>query len=135
MPVRGLVALCALALGLSACGSEAPPAAADDQAREQAAAAEAAVESLRETVDALEERIADLERSGSRYEARLDSVTERLWGSLGTVRSSLQEARDESGSALEQVASALAEARAAARELTILENRFDYHLRSDHGGG
>ena len=135
MPARGVAALCVVLLALAGCGSEDRPATADDEAREQAAAAHAAVESLETRTQELEDRIAEVEDAGSRLEARLEKVSERLWKSLGKARSSVDEVRESSGSALSQVSSALAEARAAARELTILQNRFDYHLRSDHGGG
>src|SRR5688500_7352356 len=103
MPARGVAALCVLMLALGACGSEDPPSVSDDQAREQAAAAEAAVEELRETTDALEDRIAELEQDRSRLESRLGAVTERVWKSLGNVRTSLGDAREDSDSALSQV--------------------------------
>ncbi len=100
------------------------------------------------SVALLEERIVELEEELDRRAAgqtklrrRLDKVSKRLWGSLKGLREQLQGARAESSDASSEAAAAsgaageaLTRAEAAARDLTVLRDRFDYHLRQEGGG-
>ena len=141
LPWGWVVALVSVAV-ISAAGSWAwAQRSADDgvgaarTATERAVAAQAAVADLSADVERLEQRLAAITRDGDRSAERLGRVKESLWASLGRVRSDLAAARSGSKEALASVGSAVAEAQAAARKLSVLEDRFEYHLRADHGGG
>ena len=101
----------------------------------RAAAAEAALEDLTTEVEALERRMAVLTKDNDRFVTRMGRVRESLWGSLQRLRADLAAARSGSREALAGAGAAADEARSAARQLSVLEDRFEYHLRADHGGG
>ncbi len=102
-----------------------------DDARESAAEAVAAVDGLEERIAALED---DLDEA-SRVSERVDRVSERLWASLAKLRKSLDDVRSGTDDAAASADAALGRAEQAARDLAVLGNRYDYHLRRDHGGG
>ncbi|HWC14518.1 MAG TPA: hypothetical protein VG929_07975 [Actinomycetota bacterium] len=90
----------------------------------------------------LEERIVDLEGELSDADAARDRAQDGLAGfrkrfraSLKDLRAALGEVRSTSSSASDEVDAALAEARAVAADLEVLEERYNYHLRRYHGGG
>lgn len=131
-----LLVLALAALILSACGRE-----ISHEATRAAAEQGRLLEEARAEIAALEERTRELEESLARVEdqrdiagTRVDRVSERLWSSLAKLREALSETKASGKSAAGDAASALANASAALRDLTILENRFEYHLRQ-HGGG
>jgi uncharacterized protein YoxC len=136
---RGFV-LVILALGtlvLPACGpgeetDEAERAAAEQAERLDEALGE--IEDLKLRTQELEDELAVIEDDRQAKAADLDRVSERLWASLAKLRGALADAKASVDSASSEASSALANAGAAAREVTILENRFEYHLRQ-HGGG
>lgn len=101
----------------------------------RAAAAEAAVAELSTELDRLEDRLGAATEDNGRFAARMERVREALWSSLQSLRGELAQARAGSKEALAGVGAAASEAQAAARQLSILEDRFEYHLRADHGGG
>ncbi len=105
----------------------------DEQAREQAADALAALDALEEQIEELEQRVESLEDERVRTSKRLDRATERLWSSLSNLRAAVADAKAAGDSASSDVASALGQADAAARAIAVLDNRFEYHLRQ-HGG-
>ena len=84
---------------------------------------------------AVKKDVAALEKDNDRMGALLSRVTDSLWASLKNVRGLVAEARAGSSDALAEVGSALERAESAARNLSVLEDRFEYHLRTDHGGG
>lgn len=93
-------------------------------------------------IEALDERIADLEddllsETGdrSKLDARLDALGDRLDRALERLKESLEGVRTGSAEARDSAASALANAQAVASDLSVLEERYDYHLRRYHGGG
>jgi len=90
---------------------------------------------MSERLAAVKKDVAALEKDNDRMGARLERVTDSLWASLKNVRGLVAEARTGSNSALAEVGSALERAESAARNLSVLEDRFEYHLRTDHGGG
>jgi predicted nucleic acid-binding Zn-ribbon protein len=135
-----LVIVALAALGVTAWGSsrgsdvaaEAAQAAEAQADRLDAALAE--IEALQERTRELETELAGIEESSGRAGSQLDRVSGRLWGSLDKLRRSVADAKSANSSAASDAASALANAGAALRDLAILENRFEYHLRQ-HGGG
>jgi methyl-accepting chemotaxis protein len=90
-----------------------------------------AVDDLEVRLEGLED---DLDAAGKVGE-RVDKVSERLWASLGKLRKSLEEVRSGAGEAAANADAALVRAEQAARDLALLGNRYDYHLRRYHGGG
>jgi hypothetical protein len=75
------------------------------------------------------------EDARSRMVARLATLRERLWASISSVRTGLGDARSMSGAAAAEADDALARAGQVARDLSVLQQRYDYHLRRYHGGG
>ena len=129
--MRLMAAALSVAVALPACGSGSGP---DESLVRKADDAMAAAERSLEAVDELEAEITTLEgrlddarRKGAALSSRLDKASKRLWESLARVRSSVTDA---SGSA----SSAVATAQSAARDIAVLTQRFDYHLRQTGGG-
>ena len=125
-----------LILALGACGDDSPTGALlkDTEARELASDSMRAVDLLEERAGELEAELEELRSGRSEAADRLETVTQRLWSSLSKVREALAEVKDGNAAAASEASSALSQASSAARSLTILENRFEYHLRQ-HGGG
>ena len=129
--MRLMAAAVTVAVVLPACGTgsgsdESLVRKADDAM----AAAERSLEAVGELegeIAGLEDRLDDARRKGAALSGRLDKATQRLWDSLARVRSSVDDA---SGSA----SSAVATAQSAARDIAVLTQRFDYHLRQSGGG-
>ncbi|MEA2460674.1 MAG: hypothetical protein QOH90_851 [Actinomycetota bacterium] len=103
-----------------------------EQAEREAARAVAAVSSLRARVGELEAALGGADDAAAGVTRKLDDISGRLWASLKKVRAEIRTARS---SASDEAASALAEAQQVARDLSVLKERFDYHLVHDHGGG
>ncbi|MDQ3645384.1 MAG: hypothetical protein M3345_00445 [Actinomycetota bacterium] len=125
----------AVVLVAPACGREASDA-QTKAAAEQAQLLDetrAELEVLTERTEELGSHLDELEAGREDAAAQLDRVSERLWASLAKVREAVSEAKSAGGAASSDADSALANASAALRDLTILENRFEYHL-SQHGG-
>ena len=133
-----LLILAAAALFLSVWSRESSEAATEVAAEQAALLADARAE-----IDALEERAGLLEADLAEATAasrsddlalRMEEVTARLWASVKKLRAALSESRSTGKAAASDAASAAANAGAALRELTILENRFEYHLRQEGSG-
>jgi hypothetical protein len=105
------------------------------EASARAAAAEVAAAEVSEDLAALERRLGAATEGNERLANRMERATEALWSSLRNLRGELAAARAGSKEALAGVGAAAAEAHAAAKQLSVLEDRFEYHLRADHGGG
>lgn len=95
-----------------------------------------------EAISALEVRLADLEADlqverddRGKLSDRLDALSDKLERSLDRLTESMAEARSGSAEARESAASALATVRSVASDLSVLEERYEYHLRRYHGGG
>jgi ABC-type transporter Mla subunit MlaD len=145
------VALVAVLSILAACG---PTASEDSSSADRAATTKALdrISALRREVGELGRQVDDAIRSDRRSERRFERLAarfERLSGRLRSARaalgSSLEEARAALGSSLEEArasaVAALEEARASAgrldgleRGLSLLTERFDYHLRTGGSG-
>lgn len=106
----------------------------DEEARKLASDSMRAVDLLEERAAELEAEIETLRSEKDDAAERLDTISGRLWSSLSKLRESLNEAKEGNAAALSEASSAAGQAASAARSLTILENRFEYHLRQ-HGGG
>ena len=99
------------------------------------ASSDRALRVMTDRLAAVKKDVAALQKDNDRMGARLERVTDSLWASLKNVRGLMAEARAGSNEALAEVGSALERAESAARNLSVLEDRFEYHLRTDHGGG
>jgi hypothetical protein len=129
---RAITIVAALAV-LTACGSDAgadrtDP--ADAAARAQAAEALDRVASLTDRVERLGSELRDQERAQRRLadgiETRLGVLAERLREALDAVRVAAESAGADADAAEAQIGG-------IARNLSVLKERFDYHLRN--GGG
>jgi predicted nucleic acid-binding Zn-ribbon protein len=123
--MRLIAAALAAAVVLPACGTGSGSEESLRKADDALAAAERSQESvdaLEEQVSSLEDRLGDARRKGAALSSRLDKATGRLWDSLAKLRTAVSDA---SGSA----SGALSAAQSAAREIAVLTQRFDYHLR------
>jgi predicted nucleic acid-binding Zn-ribbon protein len=141
MTLGRIFLLCALVL-LPACAEgEEPSRSAPD-----AVAARAAAEEAAEAVAELEERLAGLEEEVSKasetaedtrsdLRAKIDAIRERIWGSIADLRSSLDALTGDTETAKAEAQEALGNVSAALRQLNVLEDRFDYHVNKQHGGG
>ena len=112
---------------LAACGGEDPgpvPAEARD-----VAAVRASVADLSERIDRLKQRVAGARAAQRRSRARLRGVAGDLEGRVKALRASLDEIADAADGAAANASAALGEAQAAARDVAVLGNRLDYHLR------
>jgi uncharacterized coiled-coil protein SlyX len=127
----GLVAV----LTLGACGRAAAIDAATeeriDAAQTVARRSLDEVERFEARVSLLERRVARQHRTSERLRAALAERTGKLGGSLDRLDRELAKL----GSTSEAASEAVATAQEAARDLTVLERRYEYHLRRYHGGG
>ena len=134
IPGSRLVAVALLAsVALPACGS--------DEADEALAAAQRRADDALDGVTELEARtgrleteLGDLRADGDDLTARLDALAAKLKERTERLESSIAKAKDSSSAAAADAAGALGSASKAAREISILTNRLNYHLRN-HGGG
>lgn len=132
---RALALVLFTAMAFAACGDEASgPTQRDlDEARAAAAEATEAVERLEARVESLEDDLATAEEASSGLGKRLRAATKSLRASLGDIRASLGDVRSSASEAVADADAALGQVGVVARDLTVLEDRFNFHLRS-HGG-
>ena len=123
-------------LALAGCGRDAPETGSKDtEAIEVAEEAMSAIADLEAESDELASALDDLKADRKGLSKRLANVAGRLRSSIGDLRAALADAEGEATSASGSAGAAVDKAESALRELSILENRFDYHLRNGHGGG
>jgi uncharacterized protein YicC (UPF0701 family) len=133
LPARVVIVAVAVAGLLSACGEAGDDArVAADRALEQVDALEARVSDLEGALEAATEGLDRARAFEGRISKGLDALGDRLERSMARIKENLSDVRT---SASEEAASALAQAQQVARDLEILEQRYDYHLRRYHGGG
>jgi hypothetical protein len=134
IPGSRLAAVVLLAsVALSACGSgEADEAVAT--AHRRADDAVAAVEKLEERTAELETELGGLRVDGDDLAARLDALAAKLKQRTERLEASIAKAKSSASTAAGDAADALGTASEAAREISVLTNRLNYHLRN-HGGG
>jgi septal ring factor EnvC (AmiA/AmiB activator) len=127
---RGAAVL-VLAIALAACGSAEPldEAAQEriDAAEAQAADALAAVDSLTERLTEMEDELGDVALDRKQVDKRLDKLSASLDAQIAALKEQLKNAKASNADA---AASALAAAQQAARDLSVLEKRFNYHLKN-----
>jgi hypothetical protein len=128
-----------LVLAAAGCGREQIR---DESARDTAGRALQAAADLGDRVATLEAAVAEARHSlsAARTRARataaeMRSLERRLRESLDGIRTNLETARSTVASASEDAAAALDHAAQSVRDLSVLEKRFEYHLRIYHGGG
>lgn len=131
---RGAAALVLVALALASCGGAEPlgDAAQEqiDDAGSQATEALAAVDSLTERLSVLEDELAGVTLERKRLSEQLDEMASTLALQLKRLEKKLAAAKGSAAAAAASADSALAAAQEAARNLTVLERRFDYHLKN-----
>ena len=130
------IALFFAALALVSCGRDEP--ATEPTSAAAVEAQEAADEALASIAN-LEEQTADLTDELAELKADRKKLAERMWDISGNLRAAIAELKGSLGDiegdvdgAAARASEALDEVGAAARELAVLENRFDYHLRRGH---
>lgn len=119
---------------LGACGDSG---AGDSDAVEQASAARRAADEALDLIEDLEKRADDLEtrvrasdRQRGRLAERLAEIHDSLKASIANLKASLDGAEADASSASGSASDALAQVDAALKRISVLQNRFDYHLRS-----
>jgi hypothetical protein len=132
-PILGVALAAVFALG--ACGDErSGPTQADlDEARAEAAAATDAVDRLEGRLESLENELDRSAEAADAFGKKLREATKSLRVSLGDIRGSLGEIRSLATGAASDAESAAGQIGAVVRDLSVLEDRFNFHLRS-HGG-
>jgi TolA-binding protein len=120
-------ALVALVL-FAGCGGDPEP-----RPGASATASQEDLASLQDRVAELEDLVDDLREGDDRMAARLRATTTRLGDSVSSLRSSLQSAEDDATDALADAGAAAARVEQVARDLSVLTERYDYHLRRYHG--
>ncbi|HET7482899.1 MAG TPA: hypothetical protein VFK89_08570 [Actinomycetota bacterium] len=126
----GLVLVLLAACGDSG-GGDTTPAAADprlDKALSQ-------ISSIQRTADGLAARVERLENRRDHMTERIDNLAARLGSALSDLRESLRARVGAADEAAATANDALNRAQSALDGLSVLENRFDYHMKHDHGGG
>lgn len=95
-----------------------------------------------DTISALDDRVAGLEsdllaaeQDRSKIDERVAALADKLDRALERLKETIETTRSGSAEARDSATSALANAQAIASELSVLEERYDYHLRRYHGGG
>lgn len=134
IPGSRLAAVALLAsFALSACGSgEADKALATAQRRVEDALE--GVTELEERTTHIETELGGLRADGDDLTARLDALAAKLKERTKRLESSIAKAKGSSSAAASDAADALGTASEAAREISVLTNRLNYHLRN-HGDG
>ena len=133
IPGSRLVAVVILAsVTLSACGSgEGDEALAAAQQR-----AEDALQGLREVerrTGELETELGDLRAEGNDVTSRLNALAAKLKSKTEKLETSIADAQSSASSAAGDAGDALGTAGEASREISILTNRLNYHLRNSGG--
>ncbi len=129
--LRVLVAVVATGVLAGCAGGAAEPrrsATRPDPAVEQIAELDERVAALEDALD--EERLKD-----ARAQRRLKRSSQRLWKAVGRLRDALDAARAGAAAADADAQEAAARIDDVAAELSVLADRYDYHLRRYHGGG
>jgi chromosome segregation ATPase len=105
------------------------------EAKEEARAASDRAEELEMRLDDLSSKLDRASKARAKMIERLAVLRDRLWASINSVRAGLGDSRSTSAAAAADAAEALSRATRVARDLAVLEGRYDYHLRRYHGGG
>ena len=128
MPLMARVPLALLIALLGACAPEA-------SSTEPSAETTQAIAAVEDRVSDLEADLLAAEDGRSKLADRIAGLAEKLDRSLDRLKEALAGARSGSEEAAKEAASALAAANAVASDLSVLEQRYEYHLRRYHGGG
>ena len=119
------------AVSFVACGDErSTDSSSSEEARTVAVEATEAVADLESRIDDL---VADLDRveaARQSFADKFDRIHKDLRDSIANLRASLSDATSDASSARDAANRALAELDSAMERLSVLENRFDYHVRN-----
>lgn len=88
---------------------------------------------LKARVERLGHRVDHLESAGGRVRRGLGRLSGRLRGAVDELRKQTSRAATEGTAARSQAADAIARIQQVSRQVTVLRQRLDYHLR--HAGG
>lgn len=141
MTIRTMVrasALILIAFAFAACADEGSEAGGDDDtAGREARRALQVAERLETRVSDLESDLEETLRRGDLKDLKknLGSLRKNLRSALADLRSALGDAKGQIGTATSAADSAMARAEKIARDLAVLQDRFNFHLKRDHGGG
>ena len=130
-----LLVLAALAAAsFAACGSsnDPEPSQGSEEALRLAEDATEDIAALEERADDLAEELDKVDSDRRALASKFERIHKDLRDSIATVRASLSGISDEADSARDSAQAALGEMEDALERLSVLENRFDYHLRNDH---
>jgi hypothetical protein len=132
----GLVALVVLLAGTSCGQAELADARRDASgALEQVQELEGRVAELESALRASDAQLDGLVSSKAEFDEELKRLGRRMGRGIERLRAAVKDARQQVSSAGENAVAAVARAAELARDLAVLENRYDYHLRHYHGGG
>ena len=130
------IALFFAALALVSCGRDEPATEptsdAAVEAQEAADEALASIADLEAETAHLTDELAELKTDRKKLATRMWDISGNLRAAIADLKSSLADLEGDVDGAAARASEALDEVGAAARELAVLENRFDYHLRRGH---
>jgi outer membrane murein-binding lipoprotein Lpp len=136
---RTALVFVALAVALGGCGTDSPAPADSGASEEMTAEMTAEIEAvtgdvadLTAEVERLSGEIRALRRFKRAAEPRFGRLGERLRTALDSLRASLAEVRSSAGAAAAESSDALARAEEVARDLAVLEQRYEVHMRRYH---
>jgi hypothetical protein len=137
---KGVIALLVVATGLSACASESTGghgASRAAAARADAGRALASVQRLHGQIARLRHRLTVAHATQAAVRKRLARLSGGLWGAVEKLKSSLHDVQSQvsaAAGAQSSASDALATAVQTSKDLSVLQQRFDYHLRHSGGG-
>lgn len=129
------VMLAALAVSsLTACGRDENSDASSSTGESLAIAEEAsqAVADLEERADELADDLDRIDGDRRALSKKLERIHNDLRDSIANLRASISDVESDASSARDSAQNALSEIQSALERLSVLENRFNYHLRKDH---
>lgn len=134
MTISGMTRALALffaVLTLVSCGRDAPEPTSDEAAEASQAAAGAleSIEALEAQTDELAADLAALKVDRKTLAARVGKISGKLRGAIADLKASLDDMEGDVEGAAATAGDVLARIGGVARDLEVLENRFDYHLR------
>ncbi|MFN2593787.1 MAG: hypothetical protein ABR579_02720 [Actinomycetota bacterium] len=129
--VHRLVGISLVAVLLAACGDSSGTSL--ESVNKRAGEAAAAAASLRSEVAGLESQVAKATADKQKTIDHISALNRELHKAISRLNEATQAAKNAAKSASSSASSALADAQQAIRDLAILTQRFDYHLR--HSGG
>ena len=133
---RALALVLVLGVVAVACGKQTLDAVDEAlKARDVARGAVASVGDLEAEVDRLSTEVDRATATRADFRQQIRAATKDLKTSIRELKRSLSDLEGRADSASATADAALSKAETALQDLSVLQNRYDYHLRQDHGGG